>query len=52
MVGPIPLSTVIMLAVFLVGGVFLTRTPAGRSIVAIGGNAEADGSRASTCAST
>jgi ribose/xylose/arabinose/galactoside ABC-type transport system permease subunit len=40
MVGPIPLSTVIMLAVFLVGGVFLTRTPAGRSIVAIGGNAE------------
>ncbi|MEV6866461.1 ABC transporter permease [Streptosporangium subroseum] len=40
MVGPVPLSTVIMLAVFLVGGVFLTRTPAGRSIVAIGGNAE------------
>jgi ribose transport system permease protein len=40
MVGPIPLNTMIMLAVFLVGGVFLTRTPAGRSIVAIGGNAE------------
>ncbi|MDP9842242.1 ABC transporter permease [Streptosporangium lutulentum] len=40
MIGPIPLSTVIMLVVFLVGGVFLTRTPAGRSIVAIGGNAE------------
>lgn len=40
MLGPVPLTTVIMLAVFLVGGVFLTRTPAGRSIVAIGGNAE------------
>ncbi|HEV7713645.1 MAG TPA: ABC transporter permease, partial [Asanoa sp.] len=40
MLGPIPLTTVIMLAVFLAGGVFLTRTPPGRSIVAIGGNAE------------
>ncbi|MDG4820614.1 ABC transporter permease [Asanoa sp. WMMD1127] len=40
MLGPIPLTTVIMLAVFLLGGVFLHRTPAGRSIVAIGGNAE------------
>lgn len=40
MAGPIPVSTLIMFAVFLVGGVFLTRTPAGRSIVAIGGNAE------------
>jgi ribose/xylose/arabinose/galactoside ABC-type transport system permease subunit len=40
MLGPIPLTTVIMLVVFGVGGVFLTRTPAGRSIVAIGGNAE------------
>ncbi|GIF97145.1 ABC transporter permease [Catellatospora citrea] len=40
MVGPVPLITVIMLAVFAVGGVFLTRTPAGRSITAIGGNAE------------
>ncbi|GAA1273404.1 ribose ABC transporter permease [Planotetraspora silvatica] len=38
--GPVPVSTLIMLAVFLVGGVFLTRTPPGRSIVAIGGNAE------------
>ncbi|MDH2429954.1 ABC transporter permease [Sphaerisporangium sp. TRM90804] len=38
--GPLPVSTLIMLAVFLVGGVFLTRTPAGRAIVAIGGNAE------------
>ncbi|MGS2645417.1 ABC transporter permease subunit [Streptosporangium sp. LJ11] len=41
MLGPVPLSTVIMLAVFLAGGLFLTRFPAGRSIVAIGGNAEA-----------
>jgi ribose transport system permease protein len=40
MLGPVPLATVIMLAVFLGGGVFLGRTPAGRSIVAIGGNAE------------
>ncbi|GIH07123.1 ribose ABC transporter permease [Rhizocola hellebori] len=40
MVGPIPLTTVIMVAVFLVGGVFLARTPPGRSIIAIGGNAE------------
>jgi ribose transport system permease protein/putative xylitol transport system permease protein len=40
MVGPIPLTTVIMVAVFIVGGVFLARTPAGRSIIAIGGNAE------------
>jgi len=40
MVGPIPLTTAVMLAVFIVGGVFLARTPAGRSIIAIGGNAE------------
>jgi ribose/xylose/arabinose/galactoside ABC-type transport system permease subunit len=40
MLGPIPLATVIMLTVFAVGGVFLNRTPAGRSIIAIGGNAE------------
>ncbi|HTF09338.1 MAG TPA: ABC transporter permease [Asanoa sp.] len=40
MLGPIPLTTVILLVVFLAGGVFLTRTPPGRSIVAIGGNAE------------
>ncbi|UOE45070.1 ABC transporter permease [Agromyces larvae] len=38
--GPIPLTTVIMLVIFLIGGVFLTRTPAGRAIVAIGGNQE------------
>ncbi|GAA3817222.1 hypothetical protein GCM10022226_42390 [Sphaerisporangium flaviroseum] len=40
MAGPLPVSTLIMLTVFLAGGIFLTRTPAGRSIVAIGGNAE------------
>ena len=40
LLGPIPVSTLIMLAVFLAGGVFLARTPAGRSIIAIGGNAE------------
>ncbi|GAA0380792.1 sugar ABC transporter permease [Acrocarpospora corrugata] len=40
MAGPLPVSTLIMLAVFVAGGIFLTRTPAGRSIVAIGGNAE------------
>jgi ribose transport system permease protein len=38
--GPVPVITIIMLAVFLAGGLFLGRTPAGRSIVAIGGNAE------------
>ncbi|MFD8965640.1 ABC transporter permease [Streptomyces sp. NPDC059568] len=38
--GPLPVSTLIMLAVFLVGGIFLSRTPAGRSLVAIGGSAE------------
>ncbi|GAA3744273.1 ribose ABC transporter permease [Plantactinospora mayteni] len=40
MLGPIPLTTVIMLLVFTLGGVFLRRTPAGRAIIAIGGNAE------------
>jgi ribose/xylose/arabinose/galactoside ABC-type transport system permease subunit len=40
MIGPIPLTTVIMATVFGVGGIFLGRTPAGRSIIAIGGNAE------------
>ncbi|MFD5116965.1 ABC transporter permease [Streptomyces sp. NPDC058391] len=38
--GPLPVSTLIMLAVFLAGGIFLSRTPAGRSLVAIGGSAE------------
>ncbi|MGW4797428.1 ABC transporter permease, partial [Nonomuraea sp. NPDC004297] len=40
MIGPVPLITVIMAAVFVAGGVFLSRTPAGRSVIAIGGNAE------------
>ncbi|WBB62395.1 ABC transporter permease [Streptomyces sp. WMMC500] len=39
--GPFPVATLIMLGVFLLGGVFLTRTPQGRALVAIGGNAEA-----------
>lgn len=39
-IGPLPVSTLIMLGVFLVGGLFLSRTPAGRSLVAIGGSAE------------
>lgn len=38
--GPIPVTTLITLVVFLAGGVFLSRTPAGRSLVAIGGSAE------------
>ncbi|WP_394830069.1 ABC transporter permease [Pendulispora rubella] len=40
MIGAIPLASLIMLAVFVTGSVFLEHTPAGRSIVAIGGNAE------------
>jgi ribose/xylose/arabinose/galactoside ABC-type transport system permease subunit len=40
LLGPIPVSTIIMLVVFGLGAIFLTRTPAGRAIVAIGGNAE------------
>jgi ribose transport system permease protein len=39
--GPIPVAAVIMLAAFAVAWVFLRRTPAGRAIVAIGGNEEA-----------
>ncbi len=34
--GRSPVPTLIMVGVFLIGGVFLTRTPAGRAIVAIG----------------
>lgn len=40
MVGPIPLATLIMFAIFIVGGLFLSKTPAGRAIIAIGGNRE------------
>ena len=39
--GPIPVAAIIMLAAFAIAWVFLTRTPVGRSIVAIGGNQEA-----------
>jgi ribose transport system permease protein len=39
--GPIPIAAMIMLAAFAIGWVFLRRTPAGRAIVAIGGNQEA-----------
>jgi len=39
--GPFPVATLIMLGVFLLGGIFLTRTAPGRALVAIGGNAEA-----------
>ncbi|MFE7570429.1 ABC transporter permease [Streptomyces sp. NPDC057539] len=38
--GPVPVSTIIMIAVFLLGGVFLGRMPAGRALTAIGGSAE------------
>jgi ribose transport system permease protein len=40
-VGPIPVAAIIMLAAFAIAWVFLRRTPAGRAIVAIGGNEEA-----------
>ncbi len=40
MLGPIPVTTLIMFAVFIVGWVFLSQTPPGRAIYAIGGNAE------------
>ncbi len=39
--GPFTLSVLIMLVAFLVGEFFLSRTTAGRAIVAIGGNEEA-----------
>jgi ribose transport system permease protein len=39
--GPIPIAAMIMLAAFAIAWVFLRRTPAGRAIVAIGGNQEA-----------
>lgn len=40
MFGPIPLATIIMIVVFVLGWVMLNRTPAGRALIAIGGNAE------------
>ena len=38
--GPVPVTTAIMVAFFLLGAVFLNRTPLGRSAIAIGGNRE------------
>jgi ribose transport system permease protein len=40
-VGPIPIAAIVMLVAFAVVWVFLTRTPAGRALIAIGGNREA-----------
>ncbi|NLV59750.1 MAG: ABC transporter permease [Clostridiales bacterium] len=36
----IPISTMIMVVFFILGAIFLNRTPLGRSTIAIGGNAE------------
>jgi len=36
----IPISSMIMIAFFILGAVFLNRTPLGRSTIAIGGNSE------------
>jgi ribose/xylose/arabinose/galactoside ABC-type transport system permease subunit len=41
MLGPIPVITIFMLAVYLLMSFFLNRTTAGRAIMAIGGNEEA-----------
>lgn len=40
-VGPIPIAAIIMLAAFALGALFLSRTSAGRALIAIGGNREA-----------
>jgi ribose/xylose/arabinose/galactoside ABC-type transport system permease subunit len=40
MVGPFPVAILVVLAAFVIGWVFLNRTPTGRSVIAIGGNAE------------
>jgi ribose/xylose/arabinose/galactoside ABC-type transport system permease subunit len=40
LLGPIPLASLIMLAVFALLWFFLSRTAPGRSLIAIGGNAE------------
>ena len=39
-VGGVPVSTMIMAAFFIIGAIFLNRTPLGRSTIAIGGNPE------------
>ena len=40
LVGPFPASTLIMVAFFCLGAIFLNLTPLGRSTIAIGGNRE------------
>jgi ribose transport system permease protein len=40
-IGPVPIAAIVMLAAFALVWVFLTRTPAGRALIAIGGNREA-----------
>jgi ribose/xylose/arabinose/galactoside ABC-type transport system permease subunit len=40
-VGPIPISSIVMFAVFALAWVFVNRTTTGRALVAIGGNPEA-----------
>lgn len=39
-VGGVPISTMIMALFFILGAIFLNRTPLGRSTIAIGGNRE------------
>ncbi|OLF05781.1 hypothetical protein BLA60_34885 [Actinophytocola xinjiangensis] len=41
LLGPIPVATLLMVVAFALAWLFLTRTTAGRAIVAIGGNREA-----------
>jgi ribose transport system permease protein len=40
-VGPIPVAAIVMVVAFAIVHVFLTRTAAGRALIAIGGNREA-----------
>lgn len=40
-IGPLPVAAIAMFALFIVVGVFLNRSPAGRALIAIGGNREA-----------
>lgn len=40
-VGPIPVAAIVMVVAFAIVQVFLTRTSAGRALIAIGGNREA-----------
>lgn len=40
-IGPVPVSFIIVIAVYVIYHIFLTRTPTGRYIYAVGGNPEA-----------